>query len=148
MIRPAAPADVDAVAAIVQAAYAHYIPRLGRKPAPMEDDHAAQIAAGCTWVAELEAQLVGVLVLVPAHDHLLIENVAVDPARRGQGLGTALLRFAETECRRRRLPELRLYTNQKMVENIAMYARHGYTETGRAAEAGFERVFFSKPVTP
>ena len=37
---------------LVRAAYAIYIPRLGRKPAPMQDDYAARIEAG--WQAEKE----------------------------------------------------------------------------------------------
>ena len=31
-----------------------------------------------------------------------------------------------------------------MTENIALYARTGWTETGRANQDGFDRVFFRK----
>lgn len=58
-----------------------------------------------------------------------------------------LMKFAETEARRRGHGELRLYTHAKMTENLAMYPRLGWTETGRGAEKGFERVYFRKPVT-
>jgi ribosomal protein S18 acetylase RimI-like enzyme len=51
---------------------------------------------------------------------------------------------AEEEARAMGLPELRLYTNEKMVENLGWYPRLGYTETERRAEAGFARVFFTK----
>ncbi len=148
MIRAAGPADLAAVAGIVQGAYAPYIPRIGRPPAPMQDDHAAQIAAGWVSVALRDDVTVGVVVLMPQPGHLLLENVAVTPAWRRHGVGAALLRFAEAECRRLGLAEVRLYTHRLMAENIALYERIGYLETGRGRQAGLDRVFFSKPVAP
>jgi ribosomal protein S18 acetylase RimI-like enzyme len=59
-------------------------------------------------------------------DHLLIVNVAVDPAYRGQGLGSRLLAHAEAVARELHLETLRLYTNGLMAENIALYQRRGY----------------------
>ncbi len=88
----------------------------------------------------------GVLVLEGRADHLLIDNVAVEPERRGKGDGRALLGFAEVEARRRGLPEVRLYTNEKMERNIALYAARGYAETERRQEEGFRRVFMAKRV--
>jgi len=145
-IRPATPADVAAITRIVDVAYAPYVPRMGRKPAPMLDDHAARVRRGEAWVLEAEGSVAGVLVLIEAPDHLLLDNVAVDPAHRGAGLGRALLQFTEAEAIRRGHAEVRLYTNVKMTENIALYARIGYRETGRASQAGFERVFMVKRV--
>ena len=40
--------------------------------------------------------------------------------------------------------EIRLYTNELMVKNLAFYPRRGYVETHRSAEAGFLRVHFRK----
>jgi hypothetical protein len=34
-----------------------------------------------------------------------------------------------------------------MTENLAYYRRHGYTETHRAGQDGFRRVFFRKLLT-
>ena len=120
--------------------------RMGRKPGPMTDDHAARARDGQAWVSTIDGAVVGVLVLLDQPDHLLLDNVAVDPARRGTGVGRDLLRFAEAEAIRRGYPELRLYTHVTMTENIALYARIGYHETGRATQSGFERVFFAKRV--
>ena len=33
-----------------------------------------------------------------------------------------------------------------MTENIALYARLGFCETGRGQEAGYDRVFMTKPI--
>lgn len=145
-IRRAEASDAADIARIVDAAYAHYVPRIGRKPAPMLDDHAARVRDGEAWVALEDGAVAGVLVLIDAPDHLLLDNIAVDPARRGTGIGRALLRFAEAEARGRGHAEIRLYTNAKMTENIALYARIGYRETGRAAQSGFDRVYFAKSV--
>ena len=56
MIRPARPEDAAAIRAIAEAAYAPFIPLIGRRPAPMDADFPAQIAAGRVWAAEGEAQ--------------------------------------------------------------------------------------------
>jgi ribosomal protein S18 acetylase RimI-like enzyme len=143
-IRRAEAPDVADIARIVDAAYAHYVPRIGRKPAPMLDDHAARVRDGEAWVAQEDGAVAGVLVLIDEPDHVLLDNIAVDPARRGTGIGRALLRFTEAEARRRGYAEVRLYTNAKMTENIALYARIGYRETGRSGQSGFDRVFLAK----
>jgi hypothetical protein len=58
--------------------------------------------------------------------------------------GARLLALAEEYARSLGLPEVRLYTNQAMIENLVYYSRHGYIETHRAQQDGFRRVFFRK----
>ena len=89
----------------------------------------------------------GILVLAPFHDHLLIDNIAVIPEYQGTGLGTLLLRVAEEQARAAALPQIRLYTNEAMTENLTYYPRHGYRESHRAMEHGYRRVFFTKTLT-
>ena len=112
----------------------------------MLDDYAALVAANAVWVLETAGTIAGVIVLHAEPDHLLVDKVAVAPSHAGHGLGRQLLEFAEAEARRLGLRELRLYTNVLMHENIAMYARAGWIETGRGEQAGFHRVFMRKPV--
>ena len=145
-IRPAAAGDEAAVAACVEAAYAVYVGRLGRRPAPMAADHGDLIRRDRVWVAVEGGAVRGVLVLEPAADHLLVWSVAVEPAAQGRGLGRRLLAFAAAEARRRGLPEIRLFTNELMTENIAFYARLGYEETARRQEGPYRRVYFRKAV--
>jgi ribosomal protein S18 acetylase RimI-like enzyme len=142
--RVAVPGDREAVERLVEAAYGGYVERIGRRPAPMDADYAALIAAGRVTVAERDGTVAGILVLVPMGDHLLVENVAVDPEAQHSGIGRRLMAHAEAEARALGLAELRLYTNEKMVENIEWYPRLGYRETERRAESGFARVFFAK----
>ena len=147
-IRPADVADLARVQAIVDAAYSMYVARIGKPPGPMVDDYAAHVRNHAIWVAcDNLGEIGGLIVLVPEEDHLLLDNIAVDPAWQGKGVGRLLLDFADAEARRRGYAELRLYTNAMMTENVALYARIGWTETGRAAQAGFDRVFFRKAVS-
>jgi predicted kinase/GNAT superfamily N-acetyltransferase len=137
-------ADVPAIERLVAAAYAKYVERIGKKPGPMLDDYRARVAEGVVWVVRGEDGLAGLVVLLPAADHLLLDNIAVSPAHQGQGIGRRLIAFAEEEARRRGLPELRLYTHALMHENLRSYTRLGYEESGRAHQAGYDRVFMRK----
>jgi ribosomal protein S18 acetylase RimI-like enzyme len=143
-IRRGDPVEVDAVRAIVDAAYRHYIPRIGKPPGPMLDDYAQRIADGEAWVLTGTDGIVGVLVLEETPDGFLLDNIAVAPEQQGKGVGRALLEFAEAEAARRGYEEIRLYTHVLMTENIALYRRVGYVETARVAEKGFDRVYMSK----
>jgi GNAT superfamily N-acetyltransferase len=146
-IRPGLPEDAAAVTACVRAAYAGYVERIGREPAPMGADYAALIAAGAVWVADDAGRVVGVLVLQTQGRALLVENVAVLPERQGHGLGRALLGFAEGRGRMAGMAEVTLYTNEQMTENLRFYPALGYVETGRGVQDGFARVFFRKPLS-
>lgn len=129
---------------IVERAYAHYVERIGGRPAPMDDDYAIRVSGGLVDVAVKDDELLGLIVLVPVDDSLLVENVAVDPSRQGRGVGRALLAHAEAIASHLGLAELRLYTNAAMTENLTLYLRLGYREVDRRTEGGFERVLFSK----
>jgi GNAT superfamily N-acetyltransferase len=145
MIRPATVADRAAVEAIVHEAYSIYIDRIGKPPGPMLDDYAALIAAGAVNVLETPSgEVAAIIVLLPRPDHVLLDNIAVRRNQQGTGLGRKLIGFAEAETRRLGHPELRLYTHEKMVENIALYTRLGFVETGRGHADGYDRVFMTK----
>ena len=126
------------------AAYRHYIARMGKPPGPMLDDYAARVLEGVVSVLEEDAAIAGIIVLLPATNYLLLDNVAVSPTRQGLGLGRRLLAFAEAEALRRGYHEIRLYTHQTMVENQRLYKSIGYEETGRGTKAGYDRVFMRK----
>jgi len=146
-IRLAGIEDRPAVEAVVEAAYAHYVPRIGRKPGPMLDDYAGLIRAGRVHVLEDETAIVGVLVLIPEAGTLLLDNVAILPDAQGLGHGRKLLQFAEQSARDAGYGSIRLYTNEAMTENIALYSRIGYIETHRAEEKGLRRVNMTKRLT-
>lgn len=145
MIRPATPDDLPAIRRCAEAAYARYIPRIGRRPAPMEADYAALVARGFAWIAEDAAgALLGFVTFWPKGDHLYLDAIAVVPDAAGRGIGRALIAAAEAEGRALGLPELRLYTNAAMVENLTLYPHLGFRQVDRRMDEGFDRVFFVK----
>jgi ribosomal protein S18 acetylase RimI-like enzyme len=143
VVRRADPSEAPLLRELVERAYAIYIERIGRRPAPMDDDYDAKIRRGEVFVAD-DGGVAGLIVLVERPDHLLVENVAVEPARQGAGVGRRLLAHAESHAAARGLRELRLYTNEAMTENLAFYPRLGYRQVGRRVEEGFRRVYYTK----
>lgn len=146
-IRLAVSADEPAVRACADTAYTQYIAAIGRKPAPMVADFGAQIASGVVHVAvDRRSDVIGFIVFYPEEDHVLLENVAVRPDAAGRGIGKRLIAFCEAEARRTGAGSVRLYTNEKMTQNLSIYPHLGYRETDRRSEDGFRRVYFEKPV--
>jgi predicted N-acetyltransferase YhbS len=143
-LRLARPEERGLAQAIVESAYGHYVARMGRKPGPMEDDYAARIARRQLHLLCRDGVPIGLLVLVPEEGAMLLDNIAVDPAVKGQGYGRQLLEFAESAARAAGYRAIRLYTNEKMVENIGLYGRIGYVETHRATLNGRHAVFMTK----
>ena len=143
-LRRANPADASAVAELVERCYQKYVARIGRRPAPMDADHAALIETANVWMLTEDDQLLGSMVTIVMDDHLLLESIAVAPEAQGRGYGALLMRRAEDDAHDAGRSEVRLYTNAAMTENIAMYPRFGYVETHRAGQDGFRRVFFTK----
>lgn len=147
-IRQAEPADVAELRRIIVAAFEKYVPRIGRKPAPMLADYEAHVAAGEAFVLSDQDETKGALVVMVLPDCLLIEVVAVDPLCQGKGYGRILMAQAEAAAQKAGSSLVRLYTNAKMTENIALYEHLGYAESRRTREGGFDRVYMEKTVAP
>ncbi len=165
-IRPAVSADCGKLTDLATAAYERYLKRMDKKPAPMTEDYAKLVAKGHVFVLEIRSALQGIekpgaepqapssvsatiagfIVLLPEKDALLLDNVAVDPAAQGRGYGKKLIAFAEKYAREAGFCRIFLYTNEIMTENLRLYPSLGYTQTHRARDGGFNRVFFSKPL--
>jgi ribosomal protein S18 acetylase RimI-like enzyme len=141
-LRAAEPADSAAVAALVDAAYRHYVPRLGMRPGPMNADYDRVLAEDDVTLAVDDDVIVGLLVLARHDGAFYVENVAVAPSHRGTGLGRHLLRLAEDAARAAGFTAITLYTHEGMSENLALYTHLGYVEFERR---GF-RVFLRKPL--
>lgn len=147
-LRAARPEDAARLAAIAEAAYAPYVARMDRRPAPMDADYAGAIASGHAAVlAGADDRAVGFVIQFPRVEDWFVENLAVDPALQGAGLGRRLMAEAERAARAAGQRFIRLYTNVAMTENIPFYEALGYRVTGRVREDGFERIYFEKDLT-
>jgi N-acetylglutamate synthase-like GNAT family acetyltransferase len=143
-LRPAGASDASAVAQLVDAAYGHYVDRIGGLPGPMTEDYAEVIRNHQVIVAERDRVIVGVLVLAITDEGFLISNVAVHPSYRGTGLGRAFLELAEAEAGRAGFESLYLFTHEKMTENLSLYTRIGYVEYDRRGQGDFSLVYLRK----
>jgi N-acetylglutamate synthase-like GNAT family acetyltransferase len=143
-LRSASSDDVPRVTELVEAAYGHYVERIGMIPGPMTEDYDEVIRNKRVTIVERGDAVVGVLVLNVADEGFVVENVAVHPAERGRGLGRTLLELAEAEARRAGFESVYLYTHEKMTENQALYARIGYVEYDRRPQDGFSLVYMRK----
>ena len=82
--RLATAADLPAIREVVTAAYARYLSRMDRPPAPMLADYGAAVDAGQLWVTG--RPVTGLIELTKTGDSLHVANVAVLPAAQGTGL--------------------------------------------------------------
>ena len=146
-IRTASLDDVPRIRAIARAAYAKYVPLIGREPAPMAADYEDDVAAHRLVVIEVGGGLSGYMVAWPEADAYFIDNIGVEPKAQGKGLGRRLIKHAAAEAHRLRLPALRLYTNAAMIENLSMYMDLGFVETHRVVEKGFNRIYMRRDLT-
>ena len=146
-IRRAAGCDAAEIAACVADSYRHYIDRMGQPPGPMLEDYGQVIAEREVFVAELDQQIIGVLVLAQTEEGFLLDNIAVNPKHQGKGIGRRLLELAESRAKWSGFRSIYLYTHEKMTENQALYGRIGYTAYARRTEKGFSRVYMRKLFT-
>ena len=143
-IRKAAHSDLPEIETCATEAYAMYVDRIGREPAPMVADFASAIEKQHLYVALDDEQLAGFVVFYPQRDHVHLENVAVSPEFQKRGIGTGLIEFVERQASAEGYCRIELYTNAKMTENLELYPRLGYRQFERRFENGFDRIYFYK----
>lgn len=151
-LRPAEPHDAFEIRSLVRAAYARWIPVIGREPLPMQVDYDAAMLEH-DFVLAIAAtdtsgtpQSLGVIETQRRADHLWIENVAVAPQAQGRGIGRLLLADAERRAREAGLPELRLLTNAAFEANIRLYRLLGYSVDREEPFMNGVTSYLSKPV--
>lgn len=125
-LRQAVASDAADVRTLTRAAYAKWVPLIGREPKPMGADYEAAVVDHRVDLAYLDGQLAGLIETIAEPDHLLVENVAVAPAFQGRGLGRHLMAHAEQLAAAHGYRAICLYTNQRFAENVRLYRAIGY----------------------
>jgi len=143
-LRPAEPADAATIRDIVRAAYAKWVPVIGREPLPMRADYDKAVAEHPFDLAVEDGRVVGMIETILADDHLWIENVCVAPQAQGRGIGRLLLERAERKALEAGRPELRLLTNGAFEANVSLYKKYGYTIDREEAFMSGMTVYMSK----
>ena len=142
--RRATSADASIIGEITRAAYAKWVPVIGREPKPMTANYQQAVIDHVIDLLEQEGRVVALIEIIPESSYLLIENVAVLPEWHGKGIGGLLLGHAETIARSLRLNELRLYTNAMFSSNISFYTHRGFEEFQREQHAKWGGVVHMK----
>ena len=146
-LRRATAADAANVRAFTRSAYAKWVPLIGREPLPMTADYDRAVADHIIDLWEEGGELLALIEVAPASDHLLIVNLAVRPDQQGKGVGGRLLHHAEELARSLGFREIQLYTNAAFASNLAFYARRGYQEYRRGTVLpGSVAVFMRKQI--
>ena len=133
-LRPATPADVDAVVALVESAYRG---ESGRQGWTTESDLLDGRRTGPDEVRELlphllvSDDLTACCVLEPRGDHGYFGMFAVTPALQGGGRGSMLLAAAEDRARDLGLARVEMTVLSVRSELVAFYERRGYRQTGQ-----------------
>ena len=125
-LRQAVATDAPAIRELTRSAYAKWVPLIGREPKPTTADYDDAVAKHRFDLLYVEGTLAALIETIRETDHLLVENVAVSPSFQGRGLGRRLMAHAEELATSSGFGEIRLYTNQRFAENIALYRRLGY----------------------
>ena len=145
--RPATRDDVDAIRELVRAAYARWVPVIGREPMPMRVDYAAALAEHDFDLLCEGDEIVGLIETEHRPDHLWIENVAVRVDRQGEGLGHRLLAWAEKRAEIAGTGQLRLLTNEAFTSNVKLYRSVGYRiDRTEPFHLGGTTVYMSKKI--
>lgn len=120
-------ADADAIQSLTRDAYRKWVPLIGREPLPMTVDYRIAVTKHRFDLLFVQDKLAALIETIPAPDHLLIENLAVQPGSQGNGYGTRLLYHTEQTAADDGVMEIRLYTNAMFSQNVRFYQQYGYS---------------------
>ena len=136
--RPAGPADVAAIVALVNEAYRveEFFIR-GPRTGPREVEE--KLHTGGFLVAEGPRGLEGCVYVEPRGDSGYFGLLAVDPSRQGTGLGRRLTGAAEERLRAAGCRSVEILVVHLRAELTSFYARLGYEEAGTAPFPEAER---------
>jgi GNAT superfamily N-acetyltransferase len=138
--------DATAIRELTRAAYAKWVPIIGREPKPMTADYTEAVLKHRFDLIDINGKLAALIETILEADHLLIENVAVSPSFQKRGLGRKLLAHAEKLAALSGFSEVKLYTNRLFAENIQLYSKLGYHVDREEAFKGGFLVHMGKPV--
>lgn len=142
--RRATAEDAAAIRELTRAAYARWVPLIGREPMPMTADYEAAVRDHRFDLLFVDGTLAGLVETIDEGEVLLVQNVAIAPALQGQGLGRMLMGMAEAVARELGRRRMRLFTNQRFAANVRLYQSLGYAIDREEASALGVTTYMSK----
>lgn len=95
------------------------------------EDYACLLQVGaCGWVASLESEVCGFLLVRIVADEMEILNLAVDPACRRRGIGSILLQAAKDWARQNKASQIHLEVRASNHAARKFYEAHGFRKSG------------------
>jgi ribosomal protein S18 acetylase RimI-like enzyme len=126
---------LNEIMAMVHAAFAEFTPASG-----VLKETAADLADrqrdGFVLVAMEGDDFIGSVFCAAKDNSLYLTRMATRPDRRGRGVGRMLMRAAEDEAHRMRLPKLTLRVRQTLPGNLAYFQKCCFVVTGEGQEGG------------
>jgi GNAT superfamily N-acetyltransferase len=147
-IRPAVLGDAAGIRALTRAAYAKWLPLIGREPLPMQVDYERAVVENTIDLLIVDGALAGLVETILRPDDLWIENVAVAPQQQGRGFGRLLLDHVERRALQSQRTQIRLLTNQAFAANLELYTKRGYSIERTEPFRGGTTVHLSKRLEP
>jgi predicted N-acetyltransferase YhbS len=141
-LRPAAPADGAAIAAILAAAFAAYDGKLQPRPGALSETAesiARKLADHRAILAEAAGVAVGSIVYRRDGEGFYLGRLGVLPAWRGRGVGAALVEAVADAGRREGARRISLNVRLALPGNVVFFRRLGFREAGQGAHPGFDR---------
>lgn len=125
-LRQAEAEDAGDIHDLVHAAYAKWVPLIGRNPLPMDVDYHEVIQRHRFDLLHSDGKLVGLIQTYEGEDCLYLENLCIAPNAQRQGLGQQLLARVEDMARKDGHTQIRLDTNKLFAGNVELYHRTGF----------------------
>lgn len=145
---PAKPENEPALADLLTVAFTPYVQKIGYDQSGPYPWLVGAIEQGRVFVAVAAEDTAGIIYLTRAGDEMTIEELGVDPAFQGQGIGRFLIAQVEEMARATGVRRMTLFTVSMMDELVQFYKRQGYRETHRAlpphGEDNHLRTYFLK----
>jgi ribosomal protein S18 acetylase RimI-like enzyme len=140
VVRKAEAHEAATVTAVIHAAFEPYRGRL----VPDSSAHAetvetvrGKMASGGAVLAERDGRMLAAVLFEPEGDALYIGRLAVLPEARRNGLAQRLVEAVEAIARERGVARLTLGVRLSLEDNIRLFTRLGFRETGRTSHPGF-----------
>jgi hypothetical protein len=136
-LRRATAADATNIHALTRAAYAKWVPLIGREPIPMTADYDRAVVDHIIDLWEQNGELLALIEIVRGSDHLFREHCG-QARSTGKGAWQQALGSCREACP---IPE----SNAAFASNLSFYSRRGYQEyLKRVAAAGQRHNLYAK----
>jgi GNAT superfamily N-acetyltransferase len=102
----------------------------GDVPGLFFDEHLARVGPGRIWVAERDAEIIGLVGLMVNDQEAEIEPIVISSRHRGKGIGRTLVNYVIEEARKLEVRYLNVRPVARNVKAISFFHRAGFRVLG------------------